>query len=198
MKRINNARNNEKNEGGVISSSLFLKVEIYQKKRLIIKKFNRILNKIKLYIYLMKETDLVDIYIEIRNNEESNHIIVREKGYRQKKLDIIEINFNSKYLFHGIEFKINNWKLGLEQCLGNRILVPYNSLALYYKFEKNVNIEEFVKYGIGLIIIYDDDYVQKILPKKNNLLNYSKYHYIYEKIRNIYPETPVNCLTPYS
>ncbi len=146
----------------------------------------------------MKETDLVNNYFEIRNKEESNYIIVREKGYRQKKIDIIEINFESKYPFHGIEFKISNWKLGLKQCLGNRILVPYNSLALYYKFEKNVNIEEFAKYGIGLIIIYDDDYAQKILPKKNNLLNYSKYQCIYEKIRNMYPKTLKYCLTPYS
>ncbi len=146
----------------------------------------------------MKETDLVNFYFEVRNREESNHIIIREKGYRQKKIDIIEINFESKYSFHGIEFKISNWKLGLKQCLGNRILVPFNSLALYYKFEKNVSIEEFAKYGIGLIIIYDDDYLQKIQPKKNNLLNYKKYQCIYQKIRNIYPKTLVNCLTPYS
>ena len=31
---------------------------------------------------------------------------------------------------------------------------------------------------------YDDDYKQKIIPEKSNLLNFSKYQYLYEKIRN--------------
>lgn len=156
------------------------------------------LNKIKTYFYLMKETDLVDNYILIRKRIKPKVIIIKERGYRQKKIDLIEVKIKPKFTFHGIEFKIYNWKLGLKQCLGNRILVPYNSLALYYKYEKNIDTKEFSKYGIGLIILYNDDYKQKILPKKNNLLNHNKYQCIYEKIRNIYPETLINYLTPHS
>ncbi len=141
----------------------------------------------------MKEAELVDNYIIFRKKSEPNIIIIKERGYRQKKIDLIEINLKTNLNFHGVEFKIKNWKLGLKQCLGNRILVPYNSLAIYYKYEKNIHIEEFSKHGIGLIIISDDGFRQKILPKKNDLLNYYKYHCIYEKIRNIFPETLINC-----
>ena len=140
----------------------------------------------------MNETELVNKYISIRKKTASNVIIIKERGYRQKKIDIIEVNIKSKLYFHGIEFKIYNWKLGLKQCLGNRILVPYNSLALYYKYEKNIKISELSKYGIGLIIIYDNDYEQKIIPKRNKLLNQRKYQFILENIKNLYPQTYVN------
>lgn len=139
----------------------------------------------------MKEIELVDKYITFKKKE-SDCILIKEKGYRQKKIDLIEIDFKSELFIHGIEFKISNWKIGLKQCLGNRILVPYNSLALYYKYEKNIKIIEFSKYGIGLIIIYENYFQHKILPKRNDLLNHNKYQYIYEKIRDIYPEKLVN------
>ncbi|MHA2338687.1 MAG: hypothetical protein ACXACX_15370 [Candidatus Hodarchaeales archaeon] len=140
----------------------------------------------------MKEAELVENYITFRKKLDPNIIVIKERGYRQKKIDLIEIDLNTNLNFHGIEFKIKNWRLGLKQCLGNRILVPYNSLAIYYKYESNIHIEEISKHGIGLIIICDDDYKQKIPPRKNDLLNLNKYHQIYEKIRRIYPETLIN------
>ncbi len=65
----------------------------------------------KIYFYLMKETELVDKYIVFRKKTEPKAFIIKERGYRQKKIDLIEVDFKPKLILHGIEFKIYNWKL---------------------------------------------------------------------------------------
>jgi len=133
----------------------------------------------------MKEKDLVENYIniQIQNNYSTN--IVKEFGYRQKKIDIIEVNIDSNTPVHGIEFKIKDWKLGFKQCLGNRILVPYNSLALYHEYIKNVNIESLKQKGIGLISLHKNENKQLIKPKKSSIINLKKHSYLLRNLSSI-------------
>jgi hypothetical protein len=133
----------------------------------------------------MKEKDLVENYIniQIQNNYSAN--IVKEFGYRQKKIDVIEVDLDSNTPVHGIEFKIKDWKLGFKQCLGNRILVPYNSLALYHKYIKNVNIESLKQKGIGLISLHKNESKQLIKPKKSSIINLKKHSYLLRNLSSI-------------
>lgn len=133
----------------------------------------------------MKEKELVDNYILFQSNINQSIKIIKEFGYRQKKIDIVEFDPDSKYFLHGIEFKIKNWKLGFEQCLGNRILVPFNSLALYHKYIKNVNLELLKNYGIGLISIEDDNFFRLLDPLESNILNANKFKYFKENLLNV-------------
>lgn len=124
----------------------------------------------------MKEKDLVKKYIknQIQNNQTAQYI--RELGYRQKKVDVVEYDPYSDCPLHGIEFKIKNWRIGFQQCLGNRDLIPYNSLALFHEFIKNVDITSLKEKGIGLISLEKNKAIQLIKPSKSEFLNPLKHN----------------------
>lgn len=128
----------------------------------------------------MKEFELVNNYIKNNNNKQIR--IFKEIGYRKKNIDVVEFDPKSEDNIHGIEFKIKNWKLGFRQCLGNRILVPYNSLAIYHKYLRNINKELLIKYGIGLISLDDGGFKIILTPKKSEIINQSKFNVIKKKL----------------
>ena len=106
----------------------------------------------------------------------------KEIGYRQKKIDIVEFNLDSEEYIHGIEFKIKNWKEGYRQCLGNRILIPYNSLAIFHKYIKNVDKDKFVKNGIGLISLEEDSFKTILTPRRSSIINENMFKIMKKKL----------------
>lgn len=128
----------------------------------------------------MREAELVENYMKLKGNSQIKAF--KEIGYRQKKIDIVEFNLDSEEYIHGIEFKIKNWKEGYRQCLGNRILVPYNSLAIFHKYIKNVDKDKLVKKGIGLISLEEDNFRTILTPQKSKIINENMFNVVKKKI----------------
>jgi len=136
----------------------------------------------------ISETEMVDLYIENLRHIEGDKIqIFREVRNRQKRIDIVEFTKRNHILGpgHAVEFKVFNWKKGFSQSLGNRVIMPYNSLAIWYDYEDKVKREELISEGIGLIIVHKDKNLIEIKPKKSKYLIYSSYKNIRERIKKI-------------
>ena len=135
----------------------------------------------------ISEFDMVNIYIEnLRKQEGDKILIFKEVRNNQKRIDIVQIKkYNNRLgTAHAIEFKVFNWKKGFGQTLGNRVLIPYNSLAIWKDYEDKVDREMLINEGIGLIIVYIDKNIIELKPKKSKYLiqpNYQKIRYILKK-----------------
>ena len=108
---------------------------------------------------IISEFDMVNTYIEnLRKQEGDKILIFKEVRNNQKRIDIVQIKkYNNRLgTAHAIEFKVFNWKKGFGQTLGNRVLVPYNSLAIWKDYEDKVDREMLINEGIGLIIVTKD------------------------------------------
>lgn len=133
----------------------------------------------------ISEFDMVNTYIEnLRKQEGDKILIFKEVRNNQKRIDIVQIKkYNNRLgTAHAIEFKVFNWKKGFGQTLGNRVLIPYNSLAIWEGYENKVDREILINEGIGLIIVSKDKNIVELKPKKSNYLLNSIYQKIRERI----------------
>lgn len=133
--------------------------------------------------YEISEKEMVDIYIENLKKLRGDKIIIfKEVKKSQKRIDIVEVTRkkNGFGTVHGIEFKVSNWRTGFRQALGNRVLLPFNSLAIWNDYKDRIKKEELINEGIGLIIVKEDKNVIQLKPKKSKYLIKINY----QKIRN--------------
>ena len=141
---------------------------------------------------IISEFDMVNTYIEnLKKKEDDKILIFKEVRNNQKRIDIVQIKKHKNRLgtAHAIEFKVFNWKKGFGQALGNRVLLPYNSLAIWEDYENKVDREILINEGIGLIIVAKNKNIVELKPKKSKYLLNSTYQKIRERIKNkyIYP-----------
>ncbi len=138
---------------------------------------------------VISESDMVNAYIENLKKQEGDKILIfKEVRNNQKRIDIVQIKKYKNRLgsAHAVEFKVINWKRGFEQALGNRVLAPYNSLAIWEDYEKKVEREMLINEGIGLIIVSKKKNFVELKPKKSKYLVKSTYQKIREKIKYNY------------
>jgi hypothetical protein len=138
----------------------------------------------------ISERQMVKIYIENKREHDNDKIIIfKEVKRNQKRIDIVEVEIakNGLEIVHGIEFKVFNWKSGFRQALGNRVLLPFNSVAIWDSYEKKIDKDELKREGIGLIIVKKDRNIVRLKPKKSKYLielNYKKIKDNLEKYSN--------------
>lgn len=135
----------------------------------------------------VSENEMVNQYIRNLKKKKGDKIhLFREVKNRQKRIDVVEFSRRNHGLGpgHAIEFKVSDWKRGFEQALGNRVIMPFNSLAIWNDFEKNIKRNPLKDEGIGLIIVDYDDFIVELKPKKSKYLIYSNYKKIRDKIKN--------------
>ncbi len=136
---------------------------------------------------VISEFDMVNIYLENLRKQEGDKILVfKEVRNNQKRIDIVQMKKHNNRLgtAHAIEFKVFNWKKGFGQALGNRVLMPYNSLAIWKDYKNKVKREVLINEGIGLIIVSKDENIIELKPKKSNFLLYFTYQKIRENLKN--------------
>ncbi len=78
-------------------------------------------------------------------------------------------SFNSrKTKYVAIEVKIKDWEQGLYQAWRYNTFAERSYLALYSEFAKNIKIELFKQYNVGLIV-FDEDKIEILNKPVNNL-----------------------------
>lgn len=135
----------------------------------------------------ISENQMIEHYLENLNNANEQKIITfREVKNNQKRIDIVQfpVRKNGLGMAHAIEFKVFNWRSGFKQALGNRVLIPYNSLAIWEDYENKVNKDELSNEGIGLVIVSKEKNKIEIKPKKSQFLMRS----VYQNIRKKYSQ----------
>ena len=129
------------------------------------------------------EEEMVEIFIKLwRENSEKRDILVREVSNYQKRIDLIPIPIYSNGRLgpaHAIEFKIKNWRQCFKQCRGNRVLMPYNWLAIWKDFAHRIKREELEEQGIGLIEVSRNSFEIVLKPKRSPFVD----EFYYKKIR---------------
>jgi len=82
--------------------------------------------------------------------------------------DSSELDFNKNGpSFIAIEVKIKDWVQGLYQAHRYNKFAERSYLALYSDYAKDVDLNLFKKYNVGLIVFDDNKVVVKNRPKKN-------------------------------
>lgn len=117
------------------------------------------------------EKEMIEIFLGILNKESGREYVqAKEVRFFKKRVDLVQIpkkRDNSFGAAHAIEFKICDWKTGLKQAKRNRILFPYNTLAIWKDFSHRVNKDELETEGIGLIVISHNESDQLLNPKRS-------------------------------
>ncbi len=136
---------------------------------------------------IISESEMVNTYIgNLKLLEGDKILIFKEVKNNQKRIDLVQLRkYNNRFgTAHALEFKVFNWKKGFGQTLGNRVLIPYNSLAIWKDYEDKVDRDMLINEGIGLIIVTKDKNIIELKPKKSKYLiqtNYQKIRYILKK-----------------
>ncbi len=94
----------------------------------------------------IKEDQTVEMRREVGNNSFVADIFIS----LQKEATGLFNNKNTQFI--AIEVKIKDWKQGLYQAWRYKSFAEKSYLAIYDKYAKNVDLEMFKEYGIGLII----------------------------------------------
>jgi hypothetical protein len=134
----------------------------------------------------ISENQMIEYYLYNLKNENKQEIIAfREVKNNQKRIDIVQFPVRKRGLgiAHAIEFKVFNWRAGFKQALGNRVLMPYNSIAIWEDYEYKINKEELLNEGIGLVIVSKDKNKVKIKPSKSQYLMRAIYQNIRKNIQ---------------
>lgn len=80
----------------------------------------------------------------------------------------VECKFDSRSTqFIAIEVKVKDWKEGLYQAWRYNAFAEKSYLALFKPYAKNINIELFRQYNVGLII-FDETSIEVLNAPKNN------------------------------
>lgn len=127
------------------------------------------------------EEEMVDVFLrswKITYNR--RFIFSMEVKFYQKRVDYVQIplyNKNRLGAAHAIEFKLFDWKNGLKQAKQNRVIFPFNTIAIWHDFVHRVNLGELKREGIGLIeVSYNES---KIILKPQRSPYIDKFHYEY-------------------
>lgn len=108
----------------------------------------------------------------------------RSKGYQAHKevpvfsssLDLLLVDHAN--IYHGIEFKLFNWKRVIQQAVKHRIAVDYISIFLNMPKQKQTVakiIKECEIKGLGLYFIETDgSIIQSLCPAKNTIWGYHR------------------------
>lgn len=140
----------------------------------------------KMVMQPISEKEMVDIYVKNLKKEKGNRIeIFKEVKNFQKRIDIVELPRKKKGfgIAHAIEFKVFNWREGFKQALGNRVLIPYNSLAIWDEYKDKVKEEELRREGIGFMVIKENKNEIRLNPKRSPYLIHSAYNRIRNKLK---------------
>lgn len=138
----------------------------------------------------ISEVEMRKIYISnLMSKYPDKFLIFQEVKNFQKRIDIVMIpKYENSKLgpAYAVELKVKNWRGGLKQANRNRCLIPFNSLAIWEDYKDRIVKEEFIKNGIGLIIVSKNKNQKEINPKKSNSLIKSTYERIrYNILKNI-------------
>ncbi len=134
----------------------------------------------------LTEESMVEIYLKnLKNQHGDKYLTFKEIRNKQKRIDLVEITKkkNGFGSAHAIEFKIFHWKGGLKQALGNRVLMPYNSIAIWKDYENKINRDLLKTEGIGLIIVSNNGNFVELKSRKSNILMVSVYNKIRKDIK---------------
>ncbi|MDO9537924.1 MAG: hypothetical protein Q7J68_06360 [Thermoplasmata archaeon] len=103
---------------------------------------------------MRSEADLVEI---IKNSFIKNDFIVdTEVQMFSKKIDVVCIDPRTKDVY-AIEAKVEKWRRALQQALTYRLCSNYSYLAIPEENSSKVDQKLLSKYGIGLIIVNQDN-----------------------------------------
>jgi hypothetical protein len=107
----------------------------------------------------------IELRREVGNNSFFADILI-SLSPRDKEVTFFD---NQKTRFIAIEVKISDWRQGLYQAWRYYSFAEESYLAIYKDFSKNIDLNEFKKYNVGLIV-FDESNI-KILHhpvKKSN------------------------------
>lgn len=89
----------------------------------------------------------------------------------KKKIDIKKVGTNVS-----IEVKIKDWRSGFNQAQRYLDFSDYTYLAIHEKYLRNINEEEFITSGVGLLTVSQNSIKEIIPPIKSRICNpYFKY-----------------------
>lgn len=66
-----------------------------------------------------------------------------------------------------VELKVNNWKNVFRQALSNTFCSHKSYIGIWHKTYKNINLNLFKKYGIGILSV-NENVIEKIKPEIQN------------------------------
>ena len=116
------------------------------------------------------EEDLINCFITHLNNNEIEKTftnIHREFNYSNGKTDIIAESDDAVFAF---EAKLNKWRKAVNQAYRNTIFADYSYVVLPEN-QQTISTKyaaEFEKYGVGLILVNEQDLTVSISAKKNH------------------------------
>lgn len=70
------------------------------------------------------------------------------------RIDLVYLYNDEPYVI-AVELKLWDWRTGLRQALRNTFYAKYSFLAIQWKRKRQVKLDLFRKFGIGLIVVND-------------------------------------------
>lgn len=139
--------------------------------QVIIKDYFMIKFLVDLFKFNKKNIDLYIKKTKFKQNDVKKYI---KESVKMKILKIEdstvfflkELNLNIGHSV-SIEVKVRDWKSGIAQARRYLNFSDYSYLALPKEFYKNIDIEELKLFGIGLLIIDNDNIEEYLKPKKS-------------------------------
>ncbi len=122
------------------------------------------------------------MFSPIKNLFCDNYMICVEVPMAKKRIDIICERKDSGEII-AIEMKLSNWRKALKQAIVNQVGVNKSYVAISEKCAKNIDIELFRKYGVGLISVGEEAIIIEEAYNIHMLDNYY-YHAIKECVRD--------------
>lgn len=88
-----------------------------------------------------------------------------EVPLKSKYVDIVAYDSEKGELF-AIEVKIRNWNRAIQQALTYRFGAERVYIAMHKKYSHRVDLDSLDKFGIGLIVVDDEDVTEIVPPRK--------------------------------
>lgn len=111
---------------------------------------NKSASEVSLFREIGNESYVADIFISVSKNKKVTR-------------------FNTKEVqFIAIEVKIKDWKQGLYQAWRYSSFAEKSYLAIYEKYSKNIDVELFRRYNVGLIIFNESEVKVLNSPKQKS------------------------------
>ena len=117
-------------------------------------------------------------------NSIGNYSVHSEIPSGRKKIDLIFTDDDLTELI-AVELKIRDWKKVFFQCLYNQFNSNWCYAALWHETVPKIDKKIFKQYGIGIIIVDDDEASLLLKGKKQNSVDTHSMSLIKQKIREI-------------
>ena len=116
----------------------------------------------------MRASQKMNMHREIGNNSYIADIFI--SLYKNEEIK----KFNTRQVrFIAIEVKIKDWKQGLYQAWRYNSFAEKSYLAVYEKYTKNIDVQLFKEYNVGLIVFTETTIKVLNTPRGNKFLNTS-------------------------